>query len=294
MNAAVQWIAFICCAILWSNCFSAGTTYQDYLVALRQFESNNRPGIVNPFGYAGWYQMSEAAMIDAGYYRRDGTPNTNDWNPANFTGKNGINSIADFLASPDKQTQAITDYNQKQWSYITAMGLDKAIGRTVNGILITESGLLAGAHLVGVGGLQQFINSNGSIVPVDGNRTPITKYIKEFGGFALGPVVPRSVPPGGVPVVSPPPGGPSTNIPVPLSSIPVPPGTAFLGATGKSPAEVKLALGLLISTFWFLWVVWTSVSDFNLWRRGRLEMMSFQSDIVRALVVMTVIIVMVQ
>ena len=238
--------------------------------------------------------MGEDAMIDAGYYRRDGTPKANDWKPSNFTGKNGINSLADFLASPAKQTQAITDYNQKQWSYITAMGLDKAIGRTINGILITESGLLAGAHLVGIGGLQQFINSNGSIVPVDGNKTPITKYVKDFGGFALGPVAPAFVPPGGPPVVIPPTGGPSASIPVPLSSLPIPPGTAFLAASGRSPADVKLALGMLITTFLFLWVVWTSISHFDRWRKGALETMSFQSDMVRALVVMMVIIVMVQ
>lgn len=273
----------------------AGGSYDDYLVALRRFESNNDQTIVNPYGYAGWYQMGETAMIDAGYYRRDGTPNTNDWNPANFTGKNGINSLADFLASSAKQTQAITDYNQKQWSYITAMGLDRAIGRTINGILITESGLLAGAHLVGIGGLQRFINSNGSIVPKDGNNTPITTYVRNFGGFALGPVAPGFVPPGGPPpVFVPPVGGPSTTIPVPIASIPIPPGTAFLGASGRSPADVKLAVGMLITTFLFLWVVWTSVSHFDRWRKGALETMSFQSDMVRAMVVLMVIIVMVQ
>jgi integrating conjugative element protein (TIGR03758 family) len=294
MKMVLRWIALVFFSTLSLESGAAGT-YDDYLVALRAFESGNRPSIVNPFGYAGWYQMGETAMIDAGYYRRDGTPNTNDWNPGSFTGKNGINSLADFLSSPAKQTQAITDYNQKQWSYITAMRLDQAIGRTINGILITESGLLAGAHLVGIGGLQQFINSNGRIVPKDGNNTPITQYIRNFGGFALGPVAPGFVPPGGAPpVFVPPVGGPSTTIPVPIASIPIPPGTAFLGASGRSPADVKLALGMLITTFLFLWVVWTSLSHFDRWRKGALETMSFQSDMVRALVVMMVIIVMVQ
>jgi integrating conjugative element protein (TIGR03758 family) len=264
-------------------------------VALRQFESSNDPKLVNTVtGFAGWYQMGEDALIDAGYYRRDATPNRNDFNPSSFTGKNGINNLADFLASPAKQTQAITDYNQKQWSYITAMGLDKAIGRTINGIVITESGLLAGAHLVGVGGLQQFINSNGGIVPRDGNNTPITRYVRDFGGFALGPVAPRFVSLGSPPVVVPPVGGPSTSIPVPIASIPIPPGTAFLGASGRTPADVKLAIGMLLTTFLFLWVVWTSVSHFDRWRKGALETMAFQSDMVRALVVLMVIIVMVQ
>jgi integrating conjugative element protein (TIGR03758 family) len=272
----------------------AAGTYDDYLVALRAFESGNKPGIVNGSGHVGWYQMSEDAMIDAGYYKRDGTPTTNDWNRSFFTGKNGINSIADFLASPAIQTQAITAYNQKQWGYITAMKLDRAIGRTINGILITESGLLAGAHLVGIGGLQQFINSNGAIVPRDGNKTPITKYVSDFGGFALGPVAPGFVAPGGPPVIVPPVGGPSTTIPVAIASIPIPLETAFLGASGRSPAEVKLAVGMLITTFLFLWVVWTSISHFDRWRKGALETMSFQTDMMRALIVLMVIVIMVQ
>jgi integrating conjugative element protein (TIGR03758 family) len=293
MMKLVRWISLVFCVTLSFESVAAGT-YENYLVALRRFESGDNYTIVNPFGYAGWYQMGEMAMIDAGYYRRDGTPDRNDWNPANFTGKNGINSLADFLNNPAKQTQAITDYNQKQWSYITAMGLDRAIGRTINGIVITESGLLAGAHLVGIGGLQQFINSNGSIVPRDGTNTPITKYVGDFGGFALGPIAPGFVPPGGPPVIAPPVGGPSTSIPMPLTSIPIPPATAFLGASGRSPADVKLAIGMLITTFLFLWVVWTSLSHFDRWRKGALETMTFQSDMVRALVVMMVIIVMVQ
>jgi integrating conjugative element protein (TIGR03758 family) len=294
VKAIVKWIALFVYAMVALASAAAGTTYNDYLIALRAFESSNDPTRVNFAGYAGWYQMGEAAMIDAGYYRRDATPDRNDWNPANFTGKNGINSLADFIASPAKQTQAITDYNQRQWSYITAMRLDQAIGRTINGILITESGLLAGAHLVGIGGLQQFINSNGRIVPKDGTGTPIPKYVKDFGGFALGPVAPGFVPPGGPPVIFPPVGGPSTSIPVPISSLPIPPGTAFSSASGRSPADVKLAVGMLFTTFLFLWVVWTSLNHFDRWRKGNLETMAFQSDMVRALVVLMVMIVMVQ
>lgn len=293
MKMVVQWLALTVCAILSFESIAAGT-YEDYLATLRLKESGNRPGILNQHGFAGWYQMGEEAMIDAGYYRRDGTPKANDWNPANFTGKNGINSLADFLNSPAKQTQAITDYNQKQWSYITAMKLDSYIGRTINGVVITESGLLAGAHLVGIGGLQRFLTSNGSVVPVDGNRVPITTYMTSFGGFALGPVAPSFVPPGGPPVTVPPVGGPSTTIPVPVPTAPIPPGTAFLGASGRSPAEVKLVFGMLIAMCFFLWVVWTSLKHFDTWRKGALEMMTFQSDLVRALVLMSVIIVMVQ
>jgi len=42
-----------------------------------------------------FYQMGEAALIDAGYYKADGTK-TNDWT-GQWTGKNGIYSKQDFF-----------------------------------------------------------------------------------------------------------------------------------------------------------------------------------------------------
>ena len=149
--------------------------YATYLQDLAFRESANRPWVVNQYGYMGLYQMGRTALIDAGYMDSSGR----------WTGKNGATSQQAFLASAEIQTTAINDYNRVQWGYITRMGLDRYVGQTVGGVQITESGLLAGAHLLGAGNLATFLRSDGATVPRDGNRVPITQYIAAFGGHGL-------------------------------------------------------------------------------------------------------------
>ena len=59
------------------------------------------------------------------------------------------------------------------------------IGSEINGILITKSGLLAGAHLGGVGSVKLFIESNGNIDKEDSNGSKISTYLKEFSIYNL-------------------------------------------------------------------------------------------------------------
>jgi hypothetical protein len=51
------------------------------------------------------------------------------------------------------------------------------------GIFITESGILAAAHLGGAGSVKKFFN--GGDVFKDGNGTPITSYLSRYGGYNL-------------------------------------------------------------------------------------------------------------
>ncbi len=157
--------------------------YEDFLRALGYRESGGRYGIVNKYGYLGKYQMGEAALKDAGYYKGDRT-RKNDW-IGEWTGKDGVWSKEDFLRNPRAQERAIREFHRKMWSYIKALGLDKYVGKTIGGILITESGLLGGAHLLGAGNLKKFLKSNGRIVPTDGHGTPITEYIKKFANYDI-------------------------------------------------------------------------------------------------------------
>ncbi len=158
--------------------------YEDFLRALGYRESSGRYNIENRFGYLGKYQMGEMALKDAGYYKGDSTPRKNDW-IGEWTGKDGVWSKEDFLNNPQAQENAIREYHRKVWKYIKALGLDKYVGRTIGGVLITESGLLGGAHLVGVMNLKRFLNSNGQIVPKDGNNVPITHYIELLNGYNI-------------------------------------------------------------------------------------------------------------
>lgn len=255
----------------------AASEYSDYLAALSAKESGNNPASVNQYGFLGRYQMGESALIDAGYYRKDPTPNVNDWQ-GSWTGKNGIYSKADFLANAAGQTQAISDYNSKQWRTIQTLGLDSYVGRTVGGILLTESGLLAGAHLVGVGGLKSFLTSDGTVVPVDANNTAITQYIAAFNGFNIAAIT-SNVTSGGngvSGVQNPQIGGPQQS-----------PSAAFAsGAGGIGFQEIKTAIQSIIAVLLFLWTAYVAWGQFKLWGDNGISMMGMQTNIFRASVVM--------
>ena len=84
-------------------------TYRDFLDALGERESSGDYTVVNSYGYLGKYQFGELALIDVGYYTADET-SENDWQKGYWTGKNGIDSKADFLADGAAQEQAIRIY----------------------------------------------------------------------------------------------------------------------------------------------------------------------------------------
>ncbi|HYD30425.1 MAG TPA: hypothetical protein VEB64_06145 [Azospirillaceae bacterium] len=158
--------------------------WTDLLKALAQRESGNRPGAVNRYGYLGLYQMGEAALIDAGFYTRDGT-SKNDW-IGSWTAtarRLRVTSKPTFLASRAAQTEAVTRFWQAQWRYIVHFDLDDWVGRTVGSIRLTASGLLGGAHLVGVGGLRRWLQSAAGGGSTDGNGVSARTYVALFNDY---------------------------------------------------------------------------------------------------------------
>jgi hypothetical protein len=87
-----------------------------------------------------------------------------------------------FLNSPDLQEYAMIqnlNYNKnKLQKYI-----DQFEGQEINGILITESGILAAAHLAGAGSVRKFFRNGKEFK--DGFGTSMTSYMTEFGGYKL-------------------------------------------------------------------------------------------------------------
>lgn len=160
-----------------------GKTLDDFYNDLGARESGGNYKAVNTKGFIGKYQMGEAAMVDAGYYK----PKTivhydkNIWD-GQFTGKDGVYSVEDFLNSPKAQENAQRIYKKCQWGYIKnfAQNYD---GKTINGVLITQSGMLAATHLLGQTRLQEYLTSNGKIVRKDGYGTSIEEYLKKFAGY---------------------------------------------------------------------------------------------------------------
>lgn len=147
----------------------------DLLNAIAKRESSNDPGVVNRLGYIGLYQFGRGALTDLKIY--------------SDVDKKIILTSKAFLQNPDlftveEQNKAMLKYLRINRRYLKKE-IEQYVGKTIGGIKITESGLLAGSHLLGHGGIKDFLKSNGKNIPKDGNGTPITEYIEKFGGYDL-------------------------------------------------------------------------------------------------------------
>jgi len=134
--------------------------HYDFLEAIGHQESRNRYDIVNRFGYMGRYQFGKATLK---------------------TIKIRV-SKTEFLNSPRIQEEAmrrLLKYNKKK----LAKYIEKYDGKIVHGILVTESGILAAAHLGGQGSVKKWFRTGK--VRKDGNGVKITSYMKKFGGYNL-------------------------------------------------------------------------------------------------------------
>jgi len=136
------------------------SSHNQFLDALGFKESSNRYDVVNRYGYMGKYQFGNKTLKGLGFKL------TKD----------------EFLNSPYIQEKAIhklLTHNQKKLKkYII-----KYEGKIVHGVLITESGILASAHLGGQGNVRKFFR-RGKVFK-DGNGTKITHYMEIFGGYNL-------------------------------------------------------------------------------------------------------------
>lgn len=159
-----------------------------FLIALGNRESGGNYKIMNKYGYVGLYQVGEQALKDVGVYYETKNINykNNDWKGYVKGGnKYGITCLWDFMHSPKKQKAVQIDFKKLHWQYLKNLNLTKYVGKTINGTYITQSGLLAGAHLVGPGGVRDFLSSNGKNDVKDANGTPVSSYIKKFAGYDI-------------------------------------------------------------------------------------------------------------
>ena len=157
-------------------------TLEDFYNDLGIRESGGDYSVINPWGFVGKYQMGESAMVDAGYYVKPSRNYNNDWT-GNFTGKDGVYSLNDFRKNKQAQENAQKAFKKAQWRQLKVLGLDKYVGSEINGVKVTQSGLLAAAHLKGPGGVQEYLHSSGKSVPKDKLGTSVEHYMSKFGGY---------------------------------------------------------------------------------------------------------------
>lgn len=158
---------------------SPSKTYDEFLNDLGNRESSNNYKAVNQYGYLGRYQIGNIALQDIGFKDSSGK-----W--TSLANSYGVYSNRDFLNSPNAQEIAIRAIHKKTCGYIKNYGLDKYIGTTYNGVIVTQSGLLAACHLVGVGTMKDVLPTGA--IAWDGNHVPAHDYMASFGGYDISEV----------------------------------------------------------------------------------------------------------
>lgn len=137
----------------------SGRSFIAFKQALAIKESQGRYDIVNNFGYAGKYQFGGAALRAV-----------------------GISDRREFLNNPVLQEEAFKALLAIN-KYELQNEIEKYSGQVINGVEITESGILASAHLLGSSSVKRYLRNNGQIRITDGFGTTIRSYMKRFGGY---------------------------------------------------------------------------------------------------------------
>tara|TARA_R110001592_G_scaffold32598_1_gene114077 strand:+ start:4651 stop:5193 length:543 start_codon:yes stop_codon:yes gene_type:complete len=136
-------------------------THTTFLHEIGLRESSNNYHAVNQFGYLGKYQFGRKTLDALGY--RDVTNR-------------------EFLENHSIQEEAmyaLLTHNRK----VLRRQISKYVGQTVGGVYITESGLLAAAHLAGPGNVRKFLRKGYEFK--DGNGTKMTSYMIRFSNYKL-------------------------------------------------------------------------------------------------------------
>ena len=139
--------------------------------ALAFKESQGKYHRVNTLGYLGKYQFGRSTLRELNIKK----------------------SSKKFLNDPMLQEKAfLANLEKNKW--ILRKEIKRFSGKWVKGIKITESGILAAAHLAGAGAVQKFLWSYGKESKKDAYGTKIEYYLKKFSGYDLSNITPKKEP----------------------------------------------------------------------------------------------------
>lgn len=100
----------------------------------------------------------------------------------------GIKDSLAFLNSPRLQEKAFVALLSKNKSLLKEE-IELYSGKIISGVKVTESGILAAAHLGGAGSVKRFLKTNGARKCRDQYGTSVKTYMKDFGGYETHAIV---------------------------------------------------------------------------------------------------------
>ena len=144
-----------------------GKTFIGFKEALGFNESTGNYASVNNYGYLGKYQFAASTLSLVGVYN--------------------TNAFIDSAALQEKAFVAFTSRNK----WILRRDIKRFVGTTINNVLVTESGILAAAHLAGAGNVKKYLRSDGDFFFKDAFGTTIQNYLRKFSGYDTSCIVPN-------------------------------------------------------------------------------------------------------
>jgi hypothetical protein len=136
-----------------------GKGFTGFREAVAFKESQGKYDVVNSLGYLGKYQFGKSTLKRFKIY-----------------------NTQDFLSNPALQEDAfIALCSLNKW--ILRKDIQRSVGKKINGIEITESGILAAAHLSGAGNVKKYLRSGGKITFKDAFGSSVQHYLKRFSGY---------------------------------------------------------------------------------------------------------------
>jgi hypothetical protein len=148
-----------------SDIFYLNRDFVAFKEAVAFKESQGKYAAVNTLGYLGKYQFGRTTLHRFNIY-----------------------NTQEFLKNPILQEKAFVALCQVN-KWILRKDIKRYIGKTMNGIEITESGILAAAHLSGAGNVKKFLRSNGSKSFSDAYGSSIQSYLKKFKDYNVSSIV---------------------------------------------------------------------------------------------------------
>ncbi len=136
-----------------------GKSYIGFKEALGFKESRGDYSVINKFGYLGKYQFGKNTLKLIGIY-----------------------DASNFIYDSHLQEKAFSA-NTSRNKWILRRDINNYVGTYVGGIKITESGILAAAHLAGAGNVKKYLRSGGAVTFSDAFGTSIEYYLKKFSGY---------------------------------------------------------------------------------------------------------------
>lgn len=141
--------------------------FEKFISKLQFVESSGNWKAINKLGCIGLFQFAPGTLKDLGH--AEITTEAFKNNPDIFPPSMQVKVLNELIKANEKGLKNCFAY----------------IGKVVNGVLITKAGLIAGAHLGGVGGVTTFLESGGQTNRKDVNNATVQGYMKMFAEYNI-------------------------------------------------------------------------------------------------------------